>query len=113
MTATTISSSMPSVSILGGPLQSAPGEGGGVFSATLPALFGRSSRILRGCCLEGLLTAMLSEELLEGERFIFLDGGCPSLTGVIVGGERCEEALELFGTWMPSDSSDSDLRRVL
>lgn len=53
----------------------------------------------------------------EGPAYDLLDffGGGASEAGAVEGGERFAAAREacVTGSWMPSDGSDSDLRRVL
>jgi hypothetical protein len=104
MTPTTISSSMPCVSILAWP-ESPPGDGGGV-SATRPALFGRSSK--RSVVVRGGDAIAETDCECEWVRLIFFAGWWASL---VEGGERADR--DAPGSWMPSDGSDSDLRRVL
>jgi hypothetical protein len=104
ITPTTISSSMPCVSILACP-DSPPGDGGGV-SATRPALLGRCSSKRS---VEGLGGDAMDEVELECVRLTFF-AGC-WWASLVEGGERADRAAP--GRWMPSDGSDSDLRRVL
>lgn len=107
MTPTTIVSSMPCVSTFVCP-DAPPGEGGGV-KAILPELFGRSLR-WRDMGREGEGGVVVECDLLT-----LLDGGCWGCMGsvvvVVAGGERADRGPP--GTAMPSDGSDSDLRRVL
>jgi hypothetical protein len=50
----------------------------------------------------------------ECDRLTFFAAGWCSLDVVAeLGGERWDDARELLGSWMPSNGSDSDLRRVL
>jgi hypothetical protein len=102
MTPTTISSSMPCVSTFVCP-DSPPGDGGGV-SATRPALFGRCSS-KRNVMVRGGDVQDVSE--FECVRLTFFAGWA----SLVEGGERADR--EAPGRWMPSDGSDSDLRRVL
>jgi hypothetical protein len=101
---------MPSVSILNPPVS--PGDGGGVVSATRPA--GRSSLNFGTTGCDGVVGDS-GREPAVCDRFNFFEGGCSSPGGVVegAGGERCEDDLELFGTWMPSNDSETDFRRVL
>lgn len=119
ITPTTISSFMPSVSIL-----KAPASGGGVAStpaATRAAFRGCSSLTAGGDDLETEVEETGdngSSPTDECDRFIFLLGCCcseSSAGGVVAeaGGERWDDDRALLGTWMPSDVSDTDFRRVL
>lgn len=102
MTPTTTVSSMPWVSTFVC-LDSPPGDGGGV--STRPWLERRSSKrsvAVRGGEVGG------EAVVLECERFCLFATWWAS---VCEGGERAERGAP--GTAMPSDGSDSDLRRVL
>lgn len=102
---TTISSLIPSVSILLSP--SRAGDGGGDSST---ALFGFSSLILIVVVLGGLMSPVGDAEPCE--RLLFFDGGSsPSTT--VLGGEGCDCVLERLGTVIPSSDSESDFRLVL
>lgn len=126
MTPTTISSLMPSVSIL-----KAPPSGGGV--ASTPAAT-RAGFCDWSCLLKTGGDALEADVEEAGDRgssmddecdlLIFLDGCCccwwwsdESSAGVVVaaeaGGERWDDDRALLGTWMPSCDSETDLRRVL
>lgn len=117
ITASTISSLMPSKSIsrLGAPSSStasASGDGGGVCSY-FSMLFAAGSGFDGGdICDSGF-------DDVTCDCFNFLSGGW-SDGGVDEGGERfaaaaAAAALEacVTGRWMPNDGSDSDFRRVL
>lgn len=102
---TTMSSLMPSVSILLS--SSLAGDGGGDSSI---ALFGFSSLILIAVVLGGLISPFGDAEPCE--RLLFFDGGSsPSTT--VLGGEGCDCVLERLGTVIPSSDSESDFRLVL
>ena len=74
-------------------------------SSYFGALFGRSGFVAG----EG----EVGEEVVC-DRLTFFDGGDGDSTGGTEGGERFEgRARELGGSCIPSDGSDSDLRRVL
>jgi hypothetical protein len=98
-------SSMPCVSTFVCP-DCPPGDGGGV-SATRVALFGGvSKRNVEG---RGGLFGVEALEVIECVRFCRFAEGCwPS---AVEGGERADRGPP--GKAMPSDGSDSDLRRVL
>lgn len=89
-----------------------PGEGGGVCAAARPELLGRWSSKRSGRVRRGLLGAGVETLEEDGEwvRFTLFAGGewRPS---AVEGGERAGRGPP--GSWMPSDGSDSDLRRVL
>lgn len=104
MTPTTISSSMPCVSTFACP-DSPPGDGGGV-SATRPELLGRCSSKRRARARGG---DVIEDVEFECVRLTFFAGWWASLDE---GGERADERAAP-GRWMPSDGSESDLRRVL
>ncbi len=82
-----------------------PGEGGGV-SATRPELLGRRSSKRNVRARGGDVRKEETEP--EWERLGFFVTGWPSL---VEGGERADR--EAPGSCMPSEGSDSDLRRVL
>jgi hypothetical protein len=89
-----------------------PGDGGGVCApaAARPALLDASSK-RSDCEREGDVESVLVEDVeIECVRLTFFVGGeCePSL---VEGGERADRGAP--GSAMPSDGSDSDLRRVL
>lgn len=84
---------------------SPPGDGGGV-SATRPELLGRCSSRRNADGRGG--DAGADEREPECERFCFFATCWPSL---VEGGERVVRGAP--GSWMPSDGSDRDLRRVL
>ena len=88
ITPTTMVSSIPSVSTFVCP-DSPPGDGGGVFSAIRPALFGRSSR-KRMVVVRGGLAGVGEVELEVCDRLIFFEGGCCCCCspGTVAGGER-------------------------
>ena len=125
ITASTISSLMPSKSIsrLGAPSSSsasASGDGGGVCSY-FSMLFAAASGFEGGdICDCGFDDADDDDDADEAcDCFNFLRGGW-SDGAVDEGGERfaaaaAAAALEacVTGRWMPSDGSDSDFRRVL
>ena len=122
ITASTISSLMPSKSIsrLGAPsssTRSASGDGGGVcsyFSMLFAAGSGFNGGDMCVCdCDCGF------DDDAACDCFNFLSGGW-SDGGVDEGGERFAAAAAaaareacVTGRWMPSDGSDSDFRRVL
>jgi hypothetical protein len=112
ITATTIVSSMPSVSTF---VCAAcpPGDGGGVCAAARLALWGVSSnRRVNG--RDGLFDVgveALETEPDECARFTFFAGGECRWLSVVEGGERADRGPP--GNAMPSDGRDSDLRRVL
>lgn len=115
MTPTTISSFIPSVSIL--TLPTSRGDGGGVVSASR-LVVGRCSCLTFGESGFGASIGDLGLEAVEFSRFSFLGGGWSSSGGMVVlvvvaGGERCEADLGVFGMWMPSSDSETDLRLVL
>jgi len=112
ITPTTISSLIPSVSTFVCP-DSPSGDGGGV-SATRPAGFG-CSLLNRKDEGRGGVVGVETFEVAECDRLTFFEGGwCSPETEAEEGGEgRCDDDRELFGSWIPSDGSDSDLRRVL
>ena len=122
ITATTISSFMPSVSIF--TVVGSRGDGGGVVS-------GRRLAVGRGSCLifgDKDFEVAVGEAGADGaddklSRFSFFGGGWSSseeravvLEGMaaaaVAGGERCEDR-QLFGMWMPRSDSETDLRLVL
>jgi hypothetical protein len=110
MTAITMSSLMPSMSTLR-PIWTSPGEGGGVCSSLI---------LCRGDwpgCAGGEAAGDLVCETGEGgpwsswDRFSFFWGGSCSSEEFDFELERC--AREALGSCIPSEGSDSDLRRVL
>ena len=103
---TTISSLMPSISILLSP--SLIGDGGGDNAA---ARFGFSSFMRMAVERGGLISPRVGEAC-PCDRFDFLTGGSsPSMA--VFGGEGWAVTLARLGTMMPISVSDSDLRRVL
>lgn len=107
ITATTMVSSMPSVSTLVS-ANIPPGDGGGVCAATRPVLldpFSMRSGSERG----GEVASLSDEDEVETEcvRLTFFEGGESAADG----GERADRGAP--GSAMPSEGSDSDLRRVL
>ena len=103
---TTISSLMPSMSIL--PSPSLGGEGGGDNAA--PRL-GFCSFMRMAVGRGGLMSPMVGEAL-PWARFDFLTGGSSPSTAVL-GGEGWTATLARLGAMMPISVSDSDFRRVL
>ena len=100
MTATTISSLMPSVSIFGATPPS-KGDGGGVCS-NKPFRLARNAEFLSD-------NGSGDKEVCD--RFTFFAGGKSSVAWAPF--EREGDRREEFGRWMPNDGRDSDLRRVL
>lgn len=103
---TTISSLMPSMSILLSP--SLSGDGGGDNAA--PRL-GFCSFMRMAVERGGLMSPMVGEAL-PCDRFDFLTGGSSPSTAVL-GGEGWTATLARLGAMMPISVSDSDFRRVL
>ncbi len=87
MTAVTISSLIPSVSIFDTEVVS-PGEGGGVCSYALPRLLGRSTAFAVVEEAETSDGEIGDSESLVCERLIFFEGGDCWSAGCLDGGER-------------------------
>jgi hypothetical protein len=87
MTAVTISSFIPSVSIFGA-MPVSPGDGGGVYSDTRPRLFGRSSALRAGEVTEASVGDGGDWESIVCERFTRFEGGDCVSVACLDGGER-------------------------
>lgn len=103
---TTISSLIPSTSILLSP--SLSGDGGGDSAAPR---FGFCSLVRMAVDRGGLMSPRVGEAL-PWDRFDFLTGGSSPSTAVL-GGEGWMTTLARLGAMMPISVSDSDFRRVL
>jgi len=103
---TTMSSLMPSVSILLSP--SRKGEGGGDNSATVLGF----SSFIRMFVVRGGLISPETDEVVPCDHFVFLIGRSSPST-IVLGGEGCDAPLARLGTVMPSSDSESDFRLVL
>ena len=104
---TTTSSLMPSVSILC--TEAAPGEGGGVCSASRDG----GSGLTRMFVDAGGLIDVGGGVVEPCDHFAFFDSGSSSMT--VAGGEGCvtEGALARLGRWIPRSASETDFLRVL